>query len=698
MKPRGKAGGKATKARRRKTSTLKRRDAPKAVRLRRASAASHETEVARLTRELHELLAQQAAAAEVLSVISSSPGELGPVFDAMLKNACRICDANYGMLWLSEGDGFRSASLYNVPPALVDERERETVIHPGPEIPLGQLTRTKQLVHTPDIRESKGYIKGFRPLVALADDGGARTLLVVPMLKEDELVGAISIYRKEVRPFTDKQIALVSNFAAQAVIAIENTRLLSELRERTDALTVALEQQTATADVLGVMSRSKFDLQPILQSVVDTAVRLCRADQATISRLDGDVYRFAAGNSLSPRYLKLERAMPIVPGPGTVVGRAAMNRRLARIDDAIIDPLYEKKEDAAIAGIHSMIGVPLMRDGEAIGVIALARRRVEPFNEREIDLVTTFADQAVIAIENVRLFDEVQERTEDLQESLENLRTAQDRLVQTEKLASLGQLTAGIAHEIKNPLNFVNNFSAVSVEMIDELREALDDVSLNEKRRNEITELTDTLRGNLEKIVQHGKRADAIVKNMLLHSRQGSGEHRPMDINAVVEESLNLAYHGARAEKQGFNINLEKSLDPAAGEVDLFPQEITRVLLNLISNGFYAATKRKAEANGGDFEPTLAAMTKNLGDRVEITIRDNGTGIPPEVKEKMFNPFFTTKPAGEGTGLGLSISHDVIVKQHGGSIEVDTQPGEFTEFRIILPRAPVLIAETGGRV
>ena len=194
-------------------------------------------------------------------------------------------------------------------------------------------------------------------------------------------------------------------------------------------------------------------------------------------------------------------------------------------------------------------------------------------------------------------------------------------------------------------------------------------------------------KGNLDKVVQHGKRADSIVKNMLLHSRQGSGEHRPVDINALVEESLNLAYHGARAEKQGFNITLERSFDPAAGEVDLFPQEITRVLLNLISNGFYAATKRKAEANGGDYEPTLAAATKNLGDSVEIRIRDNGTGIPPEVKEKMFNPFFTTKPAGEGTGLGLSISHDIIVKQHGGSIEVDTQPGEFTEFRIVLPRS-----------
>ena len=270
--------------------------------------------------------------------------------------------------------------------------------------------------------------------------------------------------------------------------------------------------------------------------------------------------------------------------------------------------------------------------------------------------------------------------------ALRELKSAQDRLVQTEKLASLGQLTAGIAHEIKNPLNFVNNFSAVSVELIDELREALGGVHLDKKLRAEINEIANTLQGNLDKVVQHGKRANSIVKNMLLHSRQGSGEHRPVDINALVDESLNLAYHGARAEKQGFNITLERSFDPAAGEVDLFPQEITRVLLNLISNGFYAATKRKAEVNGRDYEPTLAAATKNLGDCVEIKIRDNGTGIPPAVREKLFNPFFTTKPAGEGTGLGLSISHDIIVKQHGGSIEVDTQPGEFTEFKIVLPR------------
>jgi signal transduction histidine kinase len=297
----------------------------------------------------------------------------------------------------------------------------------------------------------------------------------------------------------------------------------------------------------------------------------------------------------------------------------------------------------------------------------------------------------------VRLFEAEQQRTQELARSLEELRTAQDRLVQTQKLASLGQLTAGIAHEIKNPLNFVNNFSGVSVELIDELRQELEGVKVGPKVRAAIADLTGTLRDNLDKIVQHGKRADAIVKNMLLHSREGSGEHRLVDVNALVEESLNLAYHGARAEKQSFKINMERSFDPAAGQVDVYPQEITRALLNLISNGFHAATKRKEQANSESYEPTLMAATNNLGDKVEIRIRDNGTGVRPEVREKMFNPFFTTKPAGEGTGLGLSITHDIIVKQHSGSIEVDTQPGEFTEVRIILPRTAAFISDSRGR-
>ena len=474
------------------------------------------------------------------------------------------------------------------------------------------------------------------------------------------------------------------------MIAIENARLLNELRE-------SLQQQTATADVLKVISRSTFDLQTVLQTLVESAARLCDADKATITREKDGVFYRAEAYGFSREFMDYVKNIPIKPERGSASGRALLEGRVVHIPDVKADPEYTLVEAQRLGDYRTVLAVPMLREGVPIGVLSLTRSEVRPFTDKQIELVTTFADQAAIAIENVRLFESVEARTRELAKSLEDLRTTQDRLVQTQKLASLGQLTAGIAHEIKNPLNFVNNFSAVSAELIDELQEALKDVQLDDKARSEITELTDTLRGNLDKVVQHGKRADAIVKNMLLHSREGSGEHRPVDINALVEESLNLAYHGARAEKQGFNITLERSFDPTAGEVDVFPQEITRVLLNLISNGFYAATKRKAETNGGDYEPTLAAATKNLGDRVEIRIRDNGTGIPPEVKEKMFNPFFTTKPAGEGTGLGLSISHDIIVKQHGGSIEVDTQPGEFTEFRIILPRAAATIAKSGER-
>jgi len=326
-----------------------------------------------------------------------------------------------------------------------------------------------------------------------------------------------------------------------------------------------------------------------------------------------------------------------------------------------------------------------MQDGEVIGNIALTQSHLTPFTTRQIEAIETFADQAVIAISNVNLFEQVQQRTHELSQSLDDLRAAQDRLVQTEKLASLGQVTAGIAHEIKNPLNFVNNFSALSTELIDEMSDVLAKIKLDDENLAELNEIRQLLKSNLEKVVQHGKRADSIVKNMLLHSRQGSGEHRPVDINAIIEESLNLAYHGARADKSDFQITLQRNFDPAAGMADVYPQELTRVLLNLVSNSFYAVARR-ARDTANSFEPTLAAATRNLGDKVEIRIRDNGTGISEDVKARIFTPFFTTKPPGEGTGLGLSMSHDIIVKQHGGSIDVETEPDAFTEFIITLPR------------
>ena len=480
------------------------------------------------------------------------------------------------------------------------------------------------------------------------------------MLREGESIGAIVLRRTEVRPFGDKQIALLQTFADQAVIAIGNVQLFEEVQARTRDLSESLQQQIATADVLKVISASPGELEPVFQAMLENAVRLCEAKFAMLFLYQAQENEFRAVGkwNLPPAWSEFLRKNPLRADPRVPLGQVAMMKQPIQIPDVLEHQAYIDRYPGMVAvaelgGARTLLQVPLLKENELVGAFGIYRQEVRPFTDKQIALVRNFAAQAVIAIENARLLNELRQRTDDLTESLHDLRTAQDRLIQTEKLASLGQLTAGIAHEIKNPLNFVNNFAALSAELTDELNDTLKLAGISDKISEEVDELTSLLKDNLEKVVQHGKRADSIVKNMLLHSREGSGEHRPTDINALIDESLNLAYHGARAERPDFNVTLQRDFDPEAGSIAVFPQEITRVFLNLVSNGFYAVNRRRLEAGQSGFDPVLRAATRNLGDAVEIRIRDNGTGIPQDVKDKMFNPFFTTKPAGEGTALAV---------------------------------------------
>ena len=483
----------------------------------------------------------------------------------------------------------------------------------------------------------------------------------------------------------------------QGVVLPDGGRLLTyfditDAKRREAELRETLDQQTATTEVLQVINSSPGDLTPVFNALLEKAHQLCEASFGALMKFDGEKFYPIAVQGVPAEFRQFIRG-GIRPSSGNPFARIVDGEPFSHIHDLSEvaaafpdDPLPRAAVD--LGGIRSFLIVPLRKDGALLGAITAYRQEVRPFTTKQIALLQNFAAQAVIAMENARLITETRDARDAAEAALRDLQATQANLIHAQKMAALGQLTAGIAHEIKNPLNFVNNFAGLSIELLDELKEnaAPGIARLDDDTRADIDETMDLLTGNLHKIAEHGKRADNIVKSMLEHSRGVSGERREIDLNALVEEALNLAYHGARAQDQRFNITLERDFKADLAPIEVSPQEMTRVFLNLFSNGFYAATRRVRDDGDGSFRPTLAVATRDEAEAVEITVRDNGTGIPPEIKDKLFQPFFTTKPTGEGTGLGLSISYDIVTQQHGGTITVESEPGAYTEFTIRLPR------------
>ena len=515
------------------------------------------------------------------------------------------------------------------------------------------------------------------------------------------------ILRSIVVPLRRLTVAMEGLNAGNVAIAIPEAgrdeigvmaQTLAMFRDTLRELRETLAQLEALRAVGRAVS-STLDLERVLSIVAARAVDLAHAQAGMIYEFNEAAreIRFRASHGAEPALTEQLRTTPIRFGEGALSAAAAAGAP-AQIPDLLRERKYAlpKLSDALSSlGYRSLIAAPLLHEQDVLGGLVVARREAGEFSKEIVSLIESFATQSAIAVRNAKLFEEQGRREYDLRVAHEQLKQAQANLVHAEKMASLGQLTAGIAHEIKNPLNFVNNFSELSGELLHELRETMASPAAEQE------ELIITLTANLAKIAEHGRRADGIVTSMLLHSRGGSGERLATDLNALVEEALNLAFHGARARDRSFNITLERDFDPALGPIELVSQDITRVLLNLFGNGFYATNKRLHEGTDANFRPSLRVTTRDLGEHVEIKVRDNGVGMPPDVQAKLFTPFFTTKPTGEGTGLGLSISYDIVTQQHGGTITVESRPGEFTEFTVRLPRRRELagpIMATGASV
>jgi class 3 adenylate cyclase len=418
MKRRSRAGGKPIKGRRRKTPEPKRRNAPKSPGGSNSSPSGSETEVARLTRDLRDASEQQVATSEVLQVISGSAGDLQPVFAAMLENAVRICDATFGIIYRWDGEFLHALASHKTPTALAEVRRRSP-IRPRPD--MVRTVTTKSVVHIPDLAAHVAYIKGRDPaLVSAVELGGVRTFLVVPMFKGTEFIGSFSLYRQEVRPFTDKQIALVTSFAAQAVIAIENARLLNELRQRTADLTEALEQQTATSNVLQVISSSPGNLEPVFVTMLENAVRLCDAKFGSINRWDGEALHLVGTYNVPPAFAEFRKRTPFRPGPENPISRMLMTKTVIHFHDLATERGYIERNPTFVAavelgGVRTFLAAPMLKENELIGVVIVYRQEVRPFSEKQIDIIRNFAAQAVIAIENARLLNELRERTQQLE-------------------------------------------------------------------------------------------------------------------------------------------------------------------------------------------------------------------------------------------------------------------------------------------